>query len=94
MTRAWTAIVLGGALVGIAKVLGQYDLATPIPFLLLLPGILTGASLPGSGFNLKDDTHPWSLLSVFVVYAVNIVLCSGSAYLLLYPFRRHFLTSK
>jgi hypothetical protein len=73
MTRTWTAIVLGGALVGIAKVLAHYDLATPIPFWLLLPGILTGACVPGSGFNLKDDTH-WSPLSVFVFYAVNIAL--------------------
>jgi hypothetical protein len=93
MTRTWTAIVLGGALVGIAKVLAHYDLATPIPFWLLLPGILTGACVPGSGFNLKDDTH-WSPLSVFVFYAVNIALYSDLAYLLLYRLRRHFLAAK
>ena len=93
MTRAWTAIVLGGSLVGIAKVLAHYDLATPIPFWLLLPGILIGACVPGSGFNLKDDTH-WSPLSVFVFYTVNIALYSGLAYLLLYPLRRHLVVSK
>jgi hypothetical protein len=65
-------------------------LATPIPFWLLLPGILTGACVPGSGFNPEGDTHPWDPLSVFVVYAVNIALYSGLAYLLLYPFRRRF----
>jgi len=93
MTRRWTAFVLGGALVGIAKVLAHFDLATPIPFLLLLPGILTGACVPGSGFTLKDDTH-WSRLSVFVFYAVNIALYSGLAYQLLYPLRRRFLAAK
>jgi hypothetical protein len=86
--------VLGGALVGIAKVLAHFDLATPIPFWLLLPGILTGACVPGSGFDLKDDTHPWSPLSVFVFYAVNIALYSGLAYQLLYPLRRRFLAAK
>jgi hypothetical protein len=40
MTRAWTAIVLGAALVGIVGVLGHLQFATPIPFLLLSPGIL------------------------------------------------------
>jgi hypothetical protein len=94
MTRRWTAFVLGGALVGIAKVLAHFDLATPIPFWLLLPGILTGACVPGSGFDLKDDTHPWSPLSVFVFYAVNIALYSGLAYQLLYPLRRRFLAAK
>jgi hypothetical protein len=93
MTRTWTAFVLGGALVGIAKVLAHFDLATPIPFWLLLPGILAGACVPGSGFNLKDDT-PWSPLSVFVFYTINIALYSGLAYQLLYPLRRHFLAAK
>jgi hypothetical protein len=92
MTRTWTAFVLGGALVGIAKVLAHFDLATPIPFWLLLPGILAGACVPGSGFNLKDDT-PWSPLSVLVFYAVNIALYTGLAYQF-YPFRRHFLAAK
>jgi hypothetical protein len=89
MTRTWTAFVLGAAFVGIIEALGHYNLATPIPFWLLLPGILAGAFVPGSGFSLKED-HPWSPLSVFVVYAVNISLHSGLAYLLLYPLRRHF----
>ena len=93
MTRTWTAFVLGGALVGIAKVLAHFDLATPIPFLLLSPGFLAGASVPGSGFILKED-NPWSPLAVFVLFAVNISLYSGLAYLLLYRLRRRLAVSK
>ena len=91
MTRAWTAVVLGGAFVGLVMVLGHLHLATPIPFLLLSPGILTGACVPDPSSNLKEDIH--SPLTVFVVYAVNIALYSGLAYLL-YPLRRHFLAAK
>ncbi len=92
MTRAWTAIVLGSAVVGIVMVLGHLQLATPIPFLLLSPGFLTGACVPGSGFDLKSD-NPWSPLAVFVVFAVNISLYSVLAYLL-YPLRRRLVVSK
>jgi len=92
MTRAWTAIVLGAALVGIAGVLGHLQFATPIPFLLLSPGILIGACVPDPSSNLKEDIH--SPLTVFVVYAVNIALYSGLAYLLLYCLRRRLLVSK
>jgi hypothetical protein len=94
MTQRWTALALGAALVGIAKVLGDFDLATPIPFWLLSPGILAGACVPGSGFNPEGDVHPWSPLSVFVSYAVNIALCSGLAYLVISPLRRRFLPVK
>jgi hypothetical protein len=93
MTRAWTAIVLGSAFVGIVMVLGHLHFATPIPFLLLSPGFLAGASVPGSGFVLKED-NPWSPLAVFVLFAVNIALYSGLAYLLLYCLRRRLLVSK
>jgi hypothetical protein len=93
MSRTWTALLLGAALVGILEVLGHYDLVTPIPFWLLLPGLVAGASVPGSGFDLKTDT-PWSPVAVFVFYAVNIALYSGLAYLLLYPLRRRFLAAK
>jgi hypothetical protein len=81
VTRAWTAIVLGSAFVGIVKVLGHHALATPIPFFLLLPGMLAAACVPDSSSNLKEDIH--SPLAVFVVYAVNMALYSGLAYLLL-----------
>jgi len=92
MTRAWTAIVLGGAFVGIVMVLGHLQFATPIPFLLLSPGFLIGACVPGSGYELLSD-NPWSPLSLFVVYAVNISLYSVLAYLL-YPLRRRLVVSK
>jgi len=81
MTRAWTAIVLGSAFVGIVMVLGHLQFATPIPFLLLSPGILTGACVPDPSSNLKEDIH--SPLTVFVACAVNIALYSGLVYLLL-----------
>lgn len=84
MSRTWTALLLGAVMVGTLKVLGHYDLVTPIPFWLLLPGLVAGALVPGSGFDLKTD-RPWSPVAVFVFYAVNIVLYSGLAYLLLYP---------
>jgi hypothetical protein len=94
MTRAWTAIVLGSAFVGIVTVLGHEHFATPIPFWLLSPGILAGACVPGSGFSPEGDMHPWSPVSVFVVYAVNIALYSPLAYLLLYPLRRRLVVSR
>jgi hypothetical protein len=90
MSRTWVVFVPGPALVGIAEVLGHHNLATPIPFWLLSPGILAGACVPGSGFHLLSDTDPWSALSVFVVYAVNIGLYSGLAYLLLCRLRGKF----
>jgi hypothetical protein len=90
MTPRWTAFVLGTALVGIAKALGHFNLATPIPFWLISPGILAGACVPGSGFNPEGDVDPWSPLSVFIFYAVNIALYSFLAYLLISHLRRQF----
>ncbi len=75
--------MLGGAFVGIVLLLGRLHFATPIPFLLLSPGFLAGVCVPGSGFNLKEDT-PLSPLALVVVFAVNTALYSGFAYLL-YP---------
>jgi hypothetical protein len=80
-SRALTAFVLGGALVGIVGLLGHHQMATPIPFWLLLPGILAGACVPDSGSNLKEDIH--SPVVVFVAYAVNVAVYAGLAYLLL-----------
>jgi hypothetical protein len=53
VNRAGKAFIIGGAFVGIVKVLGHYRMATPIPFFLLIAGIATGAFVPDSGFNLK-----------------------------------------
>jgi hypothetical protein len=80
--QKWLPLMIGGIFVGILQLLGHHDIATPVPFWLLLPGLLAGASTPGSGFDLKDD-HPWSVLSTLIVYAVNFVLYSGLVHLLL-----------
>jgi hypothetical protein len=87
------SLLIGGAFVGTLQLLGHHDMATPVPFWLLLPGLLAGASTPGSGFNLKDD-HPWSVLSTLVVYAVNVALYGGLANLLLYLGRSIVLSRK
>jgi hypothetical protein len=79
--RPWLSLFIGGSFVGTLELLGHHDLATPGPFWLLLPGLLAGAVIPGSGFDLKDD-HPWSPLSTLVVYAVNVAIYGGLANLL------------
>jgi hypothetical protein len=81
--QIWLSLVIGGSFVGLLQLLGHHNLATPLPFCLLLPGLLAGASTPGSGFDLKDD-HPWSVLSTLVVYLVDVALYGGLANLLLY----------
>lgn len=80
--RAWLSLLIGGAFVGALHLLGHHNMATPVPFWLLLPGLLAGAATPGSGFDLKDD-HPWSVPSTLVVYAVNVAIYGGLANLLL-----------
>jgi len=86
MNRAWKALLLAGCLVGMAQLLGHYQVATPVPFYLLLPGIAAGAFAPDSGFNPEGDIHPWGPVSTFIVYAVNIAVYGGLAYLALYVF--------
>jgi hypothetical protein len=80
--RRWLSLFIGGSFVGILQLLGHLDFTAPVPFLLLLPGLLAGAAIPGSGFDLKDD-HPWSPLSTLVFYAVNVAIYGGLANLLL-----------
>jgi hypothetical protein len=81
--RASAALTVGSVFVCMILALGRHNLATPIPFWLLMPGILTGALVPGSGFNPEGDTHPWGLASTLVVFAVNVGIYSGLAYLAL-----------
>ena len=83
MKRALAALIVGSVFVVAVLALGRHNLATPIPFWVLLPGILAGALVPTSGFNPEGDTHPWSLASKFVVFAVNAGIYSGLAYLAL-----------
>jgi hypothetical protein len=78
----WKAFILGGAFVGIVEVLGHYQMATPMPFWLLLPGIIAVACIPGSGFDLKDN-HPLGPGSELILYAVNVAIYGGLAYLML-----------
>jgi hypothetical protein len=80
--QLWLSLLIGGIFVGLLEFLGRHNLATPVPFLLLLPGILAGTATPGSGFELKED-HPLSPLATIVFYAVNVAIYGGLAYLLL-----------
>ena len=76
-------VVLGSLLVGLLNVLGRLRLATPVPYLLLFPGIIAGALAPDSGYNAEGDLHPWGPVSVGIMYLVNIGLYSGLMALLL-----------
>jgi hypothetical protein len=49
---------------------------------LLLPGIIAVAYIPGSGFDLKDN-HPLGPVFELILYAVNVAIYGGVAYLLL-----------
>jgi hypothetical protein len=81
MNRAFKALIVGGAFVCIVGLLGRLKLATPAPFVLLSPGIFVGALVPGSGFNIEGDLHPWGALSVCVVIGVDAAIYGGIAYL-------------
>jgi len=94
MTRSFAAFLLGAAFVGIVQVLGHFDQTAPVPYWLHLPGIAAGAFMPDSGFNPEGDTHPWGLISTFIVYVVDVAAYGGLAWLLLHPLRRRFLSSK
>jgi hypothetical protein len=83
--RRWLSLFIGGSFVGILQLLGHHGLATPVPFYLLLPGLLAGTAIPGSGFELKED-HPLSLPATLVIYAVDVALYGGLANLLLKKF--------
>jgi hypothetical protein len=80
--RLWLSLFIGGSFFGILNLLGYLNFATPVPFLLLLPGLIVGAATPGSGFELKDDS-PWSPLASLVFYTVDIAIYGSLAYLLL-----------
>jgi uncharacterized membrane protein AbrB (regulator of aidB expression) len=78
----WKAFIIGAAFVGIVEVLAHYRMATPMPFWLLLPGIVVVACLPGSGFDLKNS-YSLGPVFVFLLYAVNVAVYGGLAYLML-----------
>ena len=93
MKRAFVAFIVGGAFVCLVFLLGHLQFATPIPFLLLSPGIFAGACVPGSGFNPEGDLHPWGALSVCAVIGVDVGIYGGMAYLFLFLLDRLRRTS-
>jgi hypothetical protein len=55
----------------------------PIPILLLFPGVVVGALLPDSGFNVEGTMDWWNTPYGFISYGVNVVLYSGLAFVFL-----------
>ena len=49
MRLAVAALGIGGAVVGAIELLGRNQVADPVPFFLLLPGVLVGALTPDLG---------------------------------------------
>ena len=78
--RKWIAFGISVAVVLAVKVLASLGAMTPIPFWMMLPGIMAGALCPDSGFNPEGDVHRWGVVSSAVVYVVNIALYWGLAY--------------
>jgi hypothetical protein len=81
MKKGLKALIIGSSFVGVLVLLGRYNVATPIPFVVLSPGILAGAFAPGSGFNIEGDIHPWGFFSTFIVFAVDVTIYGGLVYL-------------
>jgi hypothetical protein len=78
--RKWIALGISVAVVIAVRLLAHLGAMTPIPFWMMLPGILIGALCPDSGFNWEGDTHRWGAISSTVVYVVNVALYWGLAY--------------
>ena len=70
---AVAACGLGGGFVGVIELLGRNQLAAPIPFFLLLPGMMAALLAPSSG----------GRAALWIVYGVSVGLYSGAAYLIL-----------
>jgi len=80
MSRKWIALGIG-CVVGLAlKLLALRGAITPVPYWMMLPGIMAGALCPDSGYNPEGDVHPWGAISTTVVYVVNLALYSVIAY--------------
>ena len=77
MKRAFRALIVGGAFVCIVLLLGRLKFATPVPFVLLGPGIFAGALVPGSVFDIDGDLHPWGALSLCDVTGVDAAIYGG-----------------
>jgi len=75
---AASAFGIGGAFVAAIELLGRNQLAAPVPFLLLLPGMMTASLAPRS----------WDRISLWIVYGVDVCLYSGVTWLILRAIRR------
>lgn len=84
MKRVALAVLIGVVFVGVVTLLGSRHMMTPAPYDLLILGILVGAFAPDTGFNPEGDLHPWGPVSTSIMYAVNISIYSGLAYLILW----------
>ncbi|MDP9049666.1 MAG: hypothetical protein M3O31_02945 [Acidobacteriota bacterium] len=80
MSRKWIALSVGCCVVLALKLLALRDAITPVPFWMMLPGIMAGAICSDSGFDPEGDVHPWGAISTTVMYAVNLALYSGISY--------------
>ena len=78
MKRVWCAVIIASAVVTVANVLARFSMATPIPFFLLMPGLIAGMSMPDAGAFKTND--PWGPLATVTAYATNIVIYTGVAY--------------
>ena len=83
MRLALAALGIGGAIVGAIEFLGRNQVADPVPFFLLLPGVLVGALSPD-----------WGSISQLILYGVNVGFYSGLAYLILRVIQRVRKTSR
>lgn len=85
MKRLLVALLIGSVFVGLVSALGREQVATPVPFWLLLPGIVVGACAPDSHFDPEGNyQRQWGPISLVVLFAVNMAVYSGLAYLMLY----------
>jgi hypothetical protein len=80
---AVAALGIGGAVVGAIELLGRNQVADPVPFFLLLPGVLVGALTPDLG-----------AISKLILYGVSVGFYSGLAYLILRVIQRVRKTSR
>jgi hypothetical protein len=83
MYRALSALLIGGTIV-CAILLALFHEMGPFPFLVLLPGVVVSALIPGLGFNIKSGAEWWTTPSGLMACGVNILFYASLVYLLLH----------
>jgi hypothetical protein len=73
--------------------MGRRNFATPIPFVLMSPGMVVGSLVPGSGYDIDGDFSTPSALSICVFYGIDTAMYSGIAYLSSWLVHRRHQTS-